>query len=173
MKYFGTIEPLVCCKMWSKNFKIGWQIEKKFGQKHFWIWIFCTKISWKGGKYFPSKILNSFYFIIIAQNHYKMTQITYHRQNLHDQAFFFLKVPIFMILSALPMQKFLFKIHFGHENFFICWPIFKFFAGPIKTKQDIDFDIKRTFLCYSTLKSYAKSYYQRIFVYFSIFAVPH
>ena len=34
---------------------------------------------------FPKKNKNSWYFIMIAQNHYKMTQITYLAQNLYDQ----------------------------------------------------------------------------------------
>ena len=37
-------------------------------------------------------------------------------------------------LSPLLMQKSLFKIHFDHKNF-ICSPILKFFAGPIRTKN--------------------------------------
>ena len=47
--------------------------------------ISCPKISWKGGKYFTAKNLNSNYLIMIAQNYYKLTQMTYLRQNLHDQ----------------------------------------------------------------------------------------
>ena len=29
--------------------------------------------------------MNCYYLIMIAQNYYKMTQMTYLRQNLHDQ----------------------------------------------------------------------------------------
>ena len=47
--------------------------------------IFCTKISWKGGKYFPAKNLNSKYLIMIAQIYHRLTQMTYLRENLHDQ----------------------------------------------------------------------------------------
>ena len=84
-KYFlGTIGHLVCRKMCCKNFANRLR-NKKVWSKYFRIGISCTKISWKGGKYFPAKMLNSYCLIMIAQNHYKMAQMTYPRQNLHDQ----------------------------------------------------------------------------------------
>ena len=55
------------------------------------------------------------YFTMIAQNQYKMTQMTYPRQNRQDEIFFFKTYPFFMIMDYLPCQcKSLFKIHFGH-----------------------------------------------------------
>ena len=48
-------------------------------------------------------------------------------------------------LLPLLMQNSLFKIHFGHKNF-ICWAIFKIFAGPIATNQVQDADKKIFFL---------------------------
>ena len=57
--------------------------------------------------------------IILSQNHNKMTQKTYPRQNLNDQDFFFSKITHFFDNVLSPLSKCLFKIHFGHFNF-IC-----------------------------------------------------
>ena len=79
---------------------------------------------------------------MIAQNHYKMTQMTYLRQNLHDQVkileqYAFSRSSIISLANA----KSLFKIHFGHK-IFIRSPIFIIFAGPIRTNLDQDFDME-------------------------------
>ena len=77
LQYFlDTIEHLVCRKMCSKNFE-NLSTNIKVLVKNIFEVISCTKISVKEGEYFPVKILNSHYFMIIAQNHYKMTQMTY------------------------------------------------------------------------------------------------
>ena len=64
--------------------KISWQLNKLY-PKQFWIGISLYKKSWKGGNYFPTKFLNSKYFIIIAQSHHRMSQNTYMRTNYHVQ----------------------------------------------------------------------------------------
>ena len=63
---------------------------------------------------------------MIAQNYYKLTQVTYLRQNLHDQVkilekYAFSRSSIISLANA----KSLCKIHFGHKNF-ICSPFSKF-----------------------------------------------
>ena len=72
---------------------------------------------------------------MIAQNYYKLTQMTYPRQNLHDQVKKNLEKYAFSrsLIVSLANAKSLSKIHFGRKNF-ICSPIFKIFAGPIRTK---------------------------------------
>ena len=70
---------------------------------------------------------------MIAQNYYKLTQMTYLRQNLHVQEKFLEKYAFSRSsIISLANAKSLCKIHFGHKNF-ICSPIFKMFAGPIRT----------------------------------------
>ena len=70
---------------------------------------------------------------MIAQNYYKLTEITYMRQNLHDQVKNLEKYAFSRsLIISLANAKSLCKIYFGHKNF-ICTPIFKFFAGPIRT----------------------------------------
>ena len=51
------------------------------------------------------------------------------------------------------MQKFLFKIHFGHKNF-IYEPIFKMFTGPIRTNLDQDTD-KKIFSSHQTVEKFS------------------
>ena len=65
---------------------------------------------------------------MIAQIFFKLKQMTYLRQNLHDQVkilekYAFSRSSIISLANA----KSLCKIHFGHKNF-ICSPIFKNFA---------------------------------------------
>ena len=51
---------------------------------------------------------------MISQNHCKTTQMSYLRQNLHDQVKPFEKMPISMTMNYLPCQcNALFKIHFA------------------------------------------------------------
>ena len=69
---------------------------------------------------------------MVAQNYYKLTQMTYLRQNLHDQVKNLEKYAISRFSISLANAKSLCKIHFGHKNF-ICSPISKIFAGPIRT----------------------------------------
>ena len=61
-----------------------------------------------------------------------MTQMTYLRQNLHDQVKI-LEIHAFSrsLIISLANAKSLIKIRFGHKNL-ICSPIFKLFAGPIR-----------------------------------------
>ena len=81
MKYFlDIIVHLVCRKMCSKNFgnrliykKV--RVKKKLNRD------FVYKKSHEG-KYFPAKMENSWFFIMIAQNHYKMTQMTYLKKKI-------------------------------------------------------------------------------------------
>ena len=55
MKYFlDTIKHLVCCKMCSKNFENRLTNKKVLDKNILKIGISCTKISCKGGKYFPA-----------------------------------------------------------------------------------------------------------------------
>ena len=79
--------------------------------------------------------LNSDYLFMIAQNYYKLTQMTYMylRQNPYDEVkilenYAFSRSSVISLANA----KSLCKIHFGHKNF-ICSPIFKIFAAPIRT----------------------------------------
>ena len=63
------------------------------------------------------KNLNSNYLIMIAQNYFKLKQMTYLRQNLHDQLkilekYAFSRSSIISLANA----KSLCKIHFGHKT---------------------------------------------------------
>ena len=70
---------------------------------------------------------------MIAQNYYKLTQMTYPRQNLHDQVKIFETYAFSRsLIISLANAKSLCKTHFGHKNF-ICSPIFKLFEDPIRT----------------------------------------
>ena len=81
-----------------------------------------------------------------AKSYYKLTQMTYLRQNLHDQVKIFEKYAFSRSsIISLVNAKCLCKIHFGHKNF-ICSPIFETFAGPIRTNKDQYFDMKIIFL---------------------------
>ena len=96
-----------------------------------------------------------------AQNYYKLTQMTYLGQNLHDQVkllekYAFSRSSIISLANA----KSLCKIYFGHKNF-ICSPLFKFFAGPIKKNKDQDYAMKIIFLSSPIQKFSAKNHYQR------------
>ena len=93
---------------------------------------------------------------MIAQNYYKLTQMTYPRQNLHDQVkilenYAFSRSSIISLANA----KSLCKIHFGHKNF-INSPNFKIFAGTIRTNYDQDKDMKIIFLSSPIQKVSAK-----------------
>ena len=54
-----------------------------------------------------------------------------------------------------------FEIHFGHKNF-ICWPIFKIFAGLVRTNWDLDADKKIFFLLSKRQKFSPKIQYLRL-----------
>ena len=70
---------------------------------------------------------------MIAQNYYKLAQMAYLRQNLHDQVKILEKYAFSpSLIISLANAKSLSKINFGHKNF-ICSPIFKIFAGTIRT----------------------------------------
>ena len=106
--------------MCNKHFENRLTNKESSGQKHFWIGSFCTKISWKGGKYFPAKYLNSNYLIMIAQNYSKLTQMTYMRQNLHDQVKIVEKHSFSRSsMISLSNAKSICKIHFGHKTLFV------------------------------------------------------
>ena len=67
-----------------------------------------------------------------------------------------LQVPIFMTMYHLlyqckiPIKNWPLKLYQR-------WPIFKMFAGPIRTNEDQDFDMKITFLMSFTFKFSAKT----------------
>ena len=93
---------------------------------------------------------------MIDQNHYKMAQMTYPRQNLHGQNKIFEKYAISRSsIISIASAKSLFKNHFDHNNF-ICSPIFKIVAGHIRTNQDQDFDMTIIFLSSPIQKFSAK-----------------
>ena len=72
---------------------------------------------------------------MIDQNYFKLTQMTYLRQNLYDQVKILKKYAFSQsLMISLANAKSLCKIHFGHKNF-ICSLIFKMFAGPIKLRS--------------------------------------
>ena len=76
MKYFSTIEHLVCRKMNTKGF------ENRLANKNILAKNFLYKKSHEREvNIFPKKkkIYIYFFFIMVAQNHNKMTQMTYLR----------------------------------------------------------------------------------------------
>ena len=98
---------------------------------------------------------------MISQNYYKLIQMTYLRQNLPDQVkilekYAFSRSSIISLANAKSQCK----IHFGHKNF-ICSPIFKIFAGPIRTNYDQDFDMEIFFLSFPIQTFSAKNHYQK------------
>ena len=133
-KYFlGTIKQPVCRKMCSKNFENRLTNKKVLVKNIFEFPVQKNLMEGRYGKYFPAKNFNSNYLIMIAQNYYKLTQMTYLRQKLHDQAKILEKNAFSRSsIISLANAKSLCKNHFGHKNF-ICSRIFKIFSGPIRT----------------------------------------
>ena len=82
IKYFlVTLKYLVCRKMCCKNF------ENRLTNKKVLVKTFSNRyFLYKNSHAREVKILNSHYFVMIAQNEFKMT---YLRCNLHDYVFFF------------------------------------------------------------------------------------
>ena len=71
---------------------------------------------------------------MIAQNYYKLTQMTYMRQNLHDQVKILQKDAFSRSsIISLANAKSLCKIHFGHKKLLFVHGFSKKFSGPIST----------------------------------------
>ena len=106
---------------------------------------------------FPANFANSLYFNRNTRNHHKMTENTYLRPNQHVQVNnILLYKNSWSWIISLANAKSLFKIYFGHK-FFICWPIFKIFAGPFATYRDLD-AVKKTFFCPPTDRSFLRKF---------------